>query len=122
MVTRGPREGGGIPDNRGGKAAGRKDNAEEVGEYVEQQAWMRWLSNEKHAANEAESRLWAERDATKRDMRQDRIGRLRSTKEMVVRERSGIRRDDNDIFLYLALCAVLLDLALLGLSLVGVIE
>jgi hypothetical protein len=55
-------------------------------------------------------------------MRQDRIGRLRSTKEMVVRERSGIRRDDNDIFLYLALCAVLLDLALLGLSLVGVIE
>ena len=122
MVTRGPRESGGIPDNRGGKAAGRKDNTEEVGEYVERQAWMRWLSNEKHAANEAESRLWAERDATKRDMRQDRIGRLRSTKEMVVRERSGIRRDDNDIFLYLALCAVLLDLALLGLSLVGVIE
>ncbi len=62
---------------------------EEAGEYAERQARMKRLSDERRAANEAESRLWAKREAlgrlaTKRDARQDRINRLRSTKEMAV--------------------------------------
>ncbi len=50
---------------------------------------MRRLSNERRAANEAESGLQAEREAlgrlaAQRDTRQDTIDRLRSAKEMAV--------------------------------------
>jgi hypothetical protein len=88
------------PDDGGGKARGGKDNVEEAGEYSERQARMRWLSDERHAANEADSRLWAEREAlgglaAKRDVREDTIDRLSSAKEMAVRKRSGMRGDDN---------------------------
>jgi hypothetical protein len=74
---------------------------------------MRRLSNKRRAADEVELRLWAKREVlrclvTEREVRQDTIDRLRSTKEMAMHERSGMRRDDNDIFLYLALPVVLL--------------
>jgi hypothetical protein len=106
VVVRGPRGGGGLP-------GGRKDNVEEAGEYAERQARMRRLSNERRVANKAELRLWAEREAlghltAKRDAREDTIDRLRSAEKMAVLERSGMRQDDNDIILYLALCVVLL--------------
>jgi hypothetical protein len=89
VVARGPRGGGGIPDYEGGKAAGKKDDAEEAGEYAERQARMRRLSNERRAADKGESGLWAEREAlghlaAERDARQDTI-RLRSAEEMAVR-------------------------------------
>ena len=82
VVVRGPRGSGGIPDNRGGKAAGRK-------EYAERQPQMRQLSDKRRAADKAESGLWAEREAlghlaAERDARQDTI-RLRSAEEMAVR-------------------------------------
>ena len=74
---------------------------------------MRRLSNKRRAADEVELRLWAKREVlrclvTEREVRQDTIDRLRSTKEMAMHERSGMRQDDNDIFLYLALPVVLL--------------
>jgi hypothetical protein len=92
---------------------GRKDDKEERGEYVERQAQMRRLSDKRHAANKAELRLRAKREAlsrlaAERNAWQDMIDWLRSAKEMVVYKRSGMRRDDKDIFLYLALCVVLL--------------
>ena len=92
---------------------GRKDDKEERGEYVERQAQMRRLSNKRRAADKAESRLQAKREAlgrlaAERNAWQNMIDWLRSAKEMVVYEQSGMRRDDKDIFLYLALCAVLL--------------
>ncbi len=81
------------PDDKGGKAAGGKDDVEEAGEYAERQARMRRLSNKRGGANEAESRLWAEREAlgrlaAKRDAREYR---LRSAEEMAVCEGSGMR-------------------------------
>ncbi len=90
MVARGPRGGGGIMDDGGGKAAGGKDDSEEAGKYTERQARMRRLSDERRAADEAESGLRAEREAlgrlaAERDARQDTIDRFRSAEEMAVR-------------------------------------
>ena len=90
VVARGPRGGGGITDDRGGKAVGGKDDLEEAGEYAERQARMRRLSDKRRAANEAESGLGAKREAlsclaAERDARQDTIDRLRSAEEMAVR-------------------------------------
>jgi hypothetical protein len=50
---------------------------------------MRRLSDERHAANEAESGLWAKREAlgrlaAERDAWQDTIDRLRYAKEIAV--------------------------------------
>ena len=89
VVVQGPRGGSSIPDDGGGKAAGRKDDAEEMGEYAERQARMRRLSDERCAADEAESGLQAEREALghlaeERDAPQDMIDRLRSAEEMAV--------------------------------------
>ena len=89
VVARGPRGGGGIPDDGGGKASGGKDDVKEAGEYVERQARMKRLSNQRRAADEAESRLQAEREAlgrlaAERDARQDTIDRLRFAKKMTV--------------------------------------
>ena len=89
VVARGPRGDGGILDNGGVKAAGGKDEAEEAGEYAERQARMRQLSDERHAADEAESGLRAKREAlgrlvAEKDVWQDTINRLRSAEEMAV--------------------------------------